>query len=399
MQGRFTAPDRRMTKEGAFARFSLLGGPFHDLASRAFARFGIGRSGGGGFALGLGFVLWLVLALLAVTEGSQASVFSLETAGIHVRLLVALPLVLVCLELFDRAVRDACHALIKGGIIAAGAVEDLDRTAYRLVRLSKSWWLQLGLMATVVIAGLVTPPVYLPGLSSNAAELTILSGSLAGQWYWYVCLPIFRFVIIRFWFLLVLWTYQIWRISRQPLQLTASHPDGAGGLGLIEVAQAQLVVFVLAMASLDAAALVEMSQTAGQTESQILLHVLLVAIAGVVIILGPLLFLVGPLYRARRDALVAFGDLAQEYARRFQVRWIGPGQPDYRELLGSSDIQSLADLGNSFQTVQHMRVLLVSKTLLMVTMACAALPHLVLPLLKYPITVLVSDLARIVIGG
>jgi hypothetical protein len=386
-----------MTEEGSFARFSLLGGPFHDLATRVFARFGIRRSGGVG--VGLGFGLWLVMAFLAWAEGMQAGFFSLETTGIHVRLLVALPLVLFCAVLFDRAVRDACNSLIEGGIVADHAKASLDRTAHRLVRLSKSWWLQLGLMATVVIAGLVTPPVYLPGLSSDSANLTIISDSLAGQWYWYVCLPIFRFVIIRFMFLLALWTYQIWRISRQPLHLAASHPDRAGGLGLLEVAQAQLVVFIVALASLDAAALVETSQTAEPTEAHVLMHVILVALAGAVIILGPLLCLVGPLYRARRDALVEFGALAQEYSRRFQMRWIGPGQPDYGELLGSGDIQSLADLGNSFQNVQHMRVLLINKSLLLVTMACAALPHVVLPLLKYPVTVLLLDLTKIVIGG
>jgi hypothetical protein len=397
MQGQFTSPDQRMTKEGSFARFSLTGGPFYDLATRVFARFGIIQSGGVGVGLGVG--LWLVMSLLALMEGSQDSFFSLGTTAIHVRLLVALPLVLFCAVLFDRAVRDACNSLIEGSIVADHAKESLDGTASRLVRLSMSWWLQLGLMVTVVVAGLVTPPVYLPGLSSSAGDLALISGSLAGKWYWYVCLPIFRFVMIRFWFLLALWTYLIWRISRQTLHLTASHPDRAGGLGLLEVAQAQLVVFVLAMASLDAAALVETSQTAEPSESHVLMHVLLVTIAGAVIILGPLLFLVGQLYRARRDALVAFGALSQEYSRRFQQRWIGPGQPDYRDLLGSGDIQSLADLGNSFQNVQRMRVLLVNKTLLLVTVASAALPHVVLPLLKYPVTVLVLDLAKIIIGG
>lgn len=388
-----------MTHHGSFARFSLLGGPFYEMASGLAARIGVRKSGALGFGLGLGLGLWVVMALLALTEGVQAALFSLDATAIHVRLLVGIPLVLLCAGLFDRALQDACSFLAQSGVVASDAARSLDATARRLEKLSKSWWLQLGLMAIVVIAGFATPPVYLPGLSSNAKDLTVISGSLAGQWYWYVCLPIFRFVIIRFLSMFALWAYLIWKISRQPLQLTASHPDRAGGLGLLEVAQAQLVVFVLAIGSIDAAALVETFQSAEPTEAQALLHVLLVALFGLTIILGPLLCLVGPLYRARRDAMVDFTILAREYTRRFQERWIGQGQTDAQEMLGSGDIQSLADLGNSFQNVQRMRVLLFSRPLLLVTLASAALPHAILPLLKYPITDLLLDLAQTIVGG
>jgi hypothetical protein len=46
-----------------------------------------------------------------------------------------------------------------------------------------------------------------------------------------------------------------------------------------------------------------------------------------------------------------------------------------------------------------MRVLLATKTLMLVLLASAAVPHLILPLLKYPIAVLVSDLTQVMIGG
>jgi hypothetical protein len=61
---------------------------------------------------------------------------------------------------------------------------------------------------------------------------------------------------------------------------------------------------------------------------------------------------------ARRNGLKDMGRLASRYGMDFEEKWLsanGP-RPD-AELLGSGDIQSLADLGNSFDVVQEMRVL------------------------------------------
>jgi hypothetical protein len=40
----------------------------------------------------------------------------------------------------------------------------------------------------------------------------------------------------------------------------------------------------------------------------------------------------------------------------FEEKWIRGGVPDVGELLGTGDIQSLADLGNSYSIVGEMRI-------------------------------------------
>jgi hypothetical protein len=58
---------------------------------------------------------------------------------------------------------------------------------------------------------------------------------------------------------------------------------------------------------------------------------------------------------ARRKGLADYGLLAQQYVESFQQKWIvGNGSSD--ELLGTGDIQSLADLGNSYADVREMRI-------------------------------------------
>ena len=48
--------------------------------------------------------------------------------------------------------------------------------------------------------------------------------------------------------------------------------------------------------------------------------------------------------------------MAQDYAREFNRKWLHGGAPADEPLVGSADIQSLADLGNSFEVVKGMRL-------------------------------------------
>ena len=59
---------------------------------------------------------------------------------------------------------------------------------------------------------------------------------------------------------------------------------------------------------------------------------------------------------ARRKGLGDYGLLAQRYVEGFRDKWILGHGMDSEELLGTGDIQSLADLGNSYTIVQEMRV-------------------------------------------
>ena len=58
---------------------------------------------------------------------------------------------------------------------------------------------------------------------------------------------------------------------------------------------------------------------------------------------------------AKRAGLREYGTLAQRYAREFDQKWLRGGAPADEPLIGSADIQSLADLGNSFEVVKGMR--------------------------------------------
>src|SRR6478736_1025990 len=64
----------------------------------------------------------------------------------------------------------------------------------------------------------------------GASGLTL---SLAGKWYAYVSLPLFQFLLLRWYYRLLIWAAFLWHISRIPLQLVPTHPDRVGGLGFL----------------------------------------------------------------------------------------------------------------------------------------------------------------------
>ena len=75
-----------------------------------------------------------------------------------------------------------------------------------------------------------------------------------------------------------------------------------------------------------------------------------------IVVLGPLLLFMPHLGRARRIGLREYGTLGQRYVREFDQKWLRGGARADEPLVGSGDIQSLADLGNSFEVVQRMRL-------------------------------------------
>jgi hypothetical protein len=54
-------------------------------------------------------------------------------------------------------------------------------------------------------------------------------------------------------------------------------------------------------------------------------------------------------------ARTKYGTLANKYVTEFDEKWMGDEKTD-EQLLGTADIQSLADLGNSYAGVRDMRI-------------------------------------------
>jgi hypothetical protein len=87
--------------------------------------------------------------------------------------------------------------------------------------------------------------------------------------------------------------------------------------------------------------------------------------------------------------------LGSRYVEAFEEKWIRGVAPNDEQLLGSSDIQSLTDLGNSFAVVQEMRVVPFSLRDLIRLAAITAAPLLPLTLTVFSLEELVTRVVKI----
>jgi hypothetical protein len=111
----------------------------------------------------------------------------------------------------------------------------------------------------------------------------------------------------------------------------------------------------------------------------------------------PLGFFALQMADAKRAALREYGSLAAQYTGEFRQKWLRTTQPSRNELLGSGDIQSRADLGNSYAVVYEMRLLPFGRNLVLRMLILIALPLAPLALTMVPFEVLVQQLIKVVL--
>jgi len=106
----------------------------------------------------------------------------------------------------------------------------------------------------------------------------------------------------------------------------------------------------------------------------------------------PLLLLAPQLARAKRDGLREYGTLAQRYVREFDSKWLRGGAAPAEGLIGSADLQSLADLGSSFEVVRTMRAALVTRDTIVQLAVATLIPLAPLLLTIMPLEELLKKL-------
>jgi hypothetical protein len=115
------------------------------------------------------------------------------------------------------------------------------------------------------------------------------------------------------------------------------------------------------------------------------------------VVFGPLLAFTLQLAEAKRTGKREYGTLAQRYVRAFDAKWLRGGAPADEPLLGSADIQSLSDLGSSYEVVQTMRTTPVSKEAVLRLAAAVVVPIVPLVLTMMPWEELLKKLLGIIL--
>jgi hypothetical protein len=342
---------------------------------------------------------WLPLLLLAALQGQAlhgSTMPFLKDLELHVRFLVALPLLVVAEFVVHSRLQPTLRLLRERSVVPEAALPRLEAAVASAYRLRNSLLAELLLVAFVYTVGIQI--IWRQFIALNAAtwyatpSSTGTSLTIAGLWYGYVSLPLFQFLLCRWYFRVFIWARFLWQMSRIDLSLIPTHPDRLGGLGFLGASAYAFMPLAAAHGAMLAGTLANRIFYNGADLRDFKPEIALMVIFVLILVCLPLLVFAPQLAAARRRGMAEYGTLAERYVREFDAKWLrGATAPD-EPLVGSADIQSLADLSNSVEVVRSMSTVPVGRDAIVRTAIATLVPLLPLLLTIMPLEELLKKL-------
>ena len=357
-----SASEMKTTPSADFSDFSLvLGGPLFQLYRRM-------HLSGDTLELlrrrivAITLYVWLPLLLLSIVDGRAIGGIKipfLYDVEANVRFLIALPALIVAEVVVYRRISPLVRRFVDRRIIVAEDLAKFHAAVDLALRTRNSLAVELVPLVLVYTLGLwIWRNQVALGTATWYAtpDATHLNLTLAGYWYAFVSIPFFQFILLRWYMRLGLWFRLLWQVSRFNLHLTAAHPDRAGGIGFLGNSSYAFAPILFAQGALLAGLIANRVLYEGRSLLSFKMEAAGFIGFFVLFILGPLVMFTPRLSLARRKGAAEYGLLANRYVFGFEDKWVRGGALDVGELLGTGDIQSLADMANGYSLVREMRV-------------------------------------------
>ena len=303
-----------------------LGGPAYRLMQR------IGLIQGAGPSIGrrvIGFLLitWVPLLIFSLIEGralgpTPKESFLLDLAT-YARFFLAVPLIFLAEVVAGPRLRAAGLHFFQGNFVRPEDLPVVEAAIVRAARRREALLPELIMLGIALLgAWYLTLETLTVGTATASWHFVMGEGesslSLAGCWYYFVAVPILQFFMYRWLWRLFIWTCFLHDLSRLDLNLVATHPDRAGGLGFLGGAHVTLAIFAFAFSCV----------LSGYVGFQVYFEAVpidafrapfvIYLVLMELICLGPLLLFVPLLARTRRAGLGRYSILADTYNRAFE---------------------------------------------------------------------------------
>jgi hypothetical protein len=284
-------------------------------------------------------------------------------------------------------------------------ITDTVRPAFNAIlastmRLRNSVAIEIVILLLVVLAGPFIRREAL-ALHSDTWYATVTgstrSPTPAGRWYEFVSVPVFQFILLRWYYRLFIWFRLLFQISRLDLNLVPLHPDRCCGLGFLGNVASAFAPLLAAHSGLVAGFIANRILHEGAKLPDYKFELVGMVLFLLVIVLGPLGVFVPKLNRARLAGLRTYGRLASDYVVAFAAKWAGGDGQRAEPLLGSPDIQSMADLDSSIAIIREMKLVPFGRETIIRFIVVIALPIAPLALTMFSLEELLKRLVQIVL--
>jgi hypothetical protein len=350
---------------------------------------------------------WLPLLLLSLIDGKAwggVGLSFLYDIEMHARLLVALPLLIAAEMLAHQRLPLIVRQFIERDIITAAVLPKFKEVIASAMKLRNSVAFELILFILIFVSGNYIwrsiSGIEKIGAGTATWYATATQGgtqlSAAGYWYIFVSRPLVQFILIRWYFRVFIWARFLWQSSRLELNLIPTHPDRAAGLGFVSWSSAAFAPLLMAHGALLAGLMANPIFFAGAKLTDFKMEIVGGVAVLLLLVLGPLLFFSPCLMRAKKKGLQEYGMLGSRYVREFDLKWVRGGAAVDEQLIGSGDIQSLADMGNSFQVIRDIKPFPFGKDTVILLVVITLIPVLPLVLTMIPLEELIMKLLNAV---
>lgn len=339
-------------------------------------------------------IAWLPLFILTLLSNPASLTGLLTDYSVNIRILVALPLLLIGQVLMETTVRTMVRQIHAADLLAPGEQPKLDKILATLIRLRDSFIPEILLVVLIYVhvsfmvgslAGIARPWT----MTGSGASVHL---SNAGWYYALVSQLSYQFLLGLSLWKWLLWTIFLLRLSKLNLQLVATHPDQHGGVGFLGMSPR-----AFAPTAFTAAAAI-----GGTWRAQILrtgAHWMNFKIEGIVLLLIVLLIAVGPLAlfvprlaALRRRGVLDYGVLGQKHSMEFQKKWVLDAGEQTEDFLTAPEISTLTDYAASYENVEKLKPFPVDKGSLIGLTAVVALALLPVVLAEVPFATVLKSL-------
>jgi hypothetical protein len=349
----------------------------------------------------LAFVLvtWGPLLALSLVQGmafgNQVRIPFLDDWWMYWRTFAAIPLLLVAEIVIDPWIRQVVRTFDSSGI-----VREHDLPAYYAILERIARWRDSG-PAEFALALLSSFPFFLfadyewvsSGISTWHGST---SGGLtpAGWWFASVSSPLLRFLILRWLWRYILWSFLLLRVAKLNLKMIPTHPDGMGGLGFVPYAQRQFGILFTATGSLIAGQYANSIAYFGTPLAATEAPTVVFIVFSILVVAGPLTVLSPRLLETQRRGLARYNQAARRLAGSFDSKWATGADEARGSMLGSQDPSSLIDYVSVYNVIRDMKIIPINKRLVIQVAAQAAAPLALVWFFATPVDQIVKTLLK-----
>ena len=386
------------------ANFSIvLGGPLYQLLRRAHMT-------GGALELArrrvitIALFAWLPLFVLSLFDGDAfggVAVPFVKDLQVHIRFLVAVPLLVGAELLIHMRLRPVAQEFVARGLVPQESLGRFREIVASAFRWRNSVAAEIAMILVVYALGIPFLWRYFGALhaetwyavpGADGARLTA-----AGYWYALVSVPVFQFLLLRWYFRIAIWMRFLWQVSRLRLHLSALNGDRAAGLGFLGGTAYAFVPLAMAHGALLAATIANRIFYSGAKLTDFKVEVAVLVVYLVIVVFLPLLFFAMQISQAKRTGTRLSARLAHRYALDFEAKWIEGDDAARPSPLGEADIQSLADMSNSLESIRATRGVPITRDPVVAIVVATLAPLAPLLLTVIPAEELAKQLLKMVI--